>query len=278
MQTTSGKTTKPIKTQTEIRPLSWPWVHLFQPTHFIVRELALPLEHLPMELDGMRIAVLSDLHLTPVWHKAYERVLETVEALATDMVLVTGDIVDDRRTHVPAMPVIRRYLPALRSRLGTFAILGNHDNIGSSQELDRLGIQMLDGRRILLETGKGSVELIGAMGPMWADMPEGFAARFEAPTRGVPRIVLAHFPDFFPKLQSLQPDIYLCGHTHAGQICLPTGAMLVRHDHSPRKLCRGYHRIGPTHYIVNQGLGFSGVAIRLFCPPEIVLIILKRAY
>jgi uncharacterized protein len=108
-------------------------------------------------------------------------------------------------------------------------------------------------------------------------MPDGFASRFAAPTPGIPRIVVAHFPASFPKLQSLHPDVYLCGHTHGGQVCLPGGIVLVRHDPSPRKLCRGYHRIGTTHYIVNQGLGFSGLPVRAFCPPEILLLVLRRA-
>lgn len=276
VETTVGVTTTPIKTETELRPLRWPWVHLFQPMHFVVRELQLPLEHLPQAMDGMRIVVLSDMHLTYAWHKAYERVLETVEALQGEVVLVTGDIVDDRKTHVPALPVIRRFLPALRSRLGTIAILGNHDSLALGEELEQMGIGVLNGRRMLLESGNGELELIGAPGPMRLDMPRDFAARFGPPSPTIPRIVLAHFPDHFPKLKSLRPDIYLCGHTHGGQICLPTGFMLVGHDRSPRELCRGYHRIGPTHYIVNQGLGFSGIPIRVFCSPEVLLLVLRR--
>lgn len=271
-----GVTTTPIKTETELRPLRWPWVHLFQPTHFVVHELALPLENLPAAMDGTRLVVISDLHLTPAWHKAYERAIETVEALQAEAVLVTGDIAHNRRTHLPAMPVISRFLSALRSRLGTIAILGNHDSVALGEDMERIGIQVLDGRRMLLETGNGVLELIGAPGPMRLDMPRGFAARFGPPSPAIPRIVMAHFPDHFPKLKSLRPDVYLCGHTHGGQICLPTGRMLVGHDRSPRELCRGYHRMGPTHYIVNQGLGFSGIPIRVFCPPEILLLVLKR--
>ncbi len=277
METILGQTGTPPQTESEIRPLRRPWLHWVQPWHFVVRELALPLEHLPAGLDGLRIVALSDMHLTSRWHKAYELVTRTVEALQADVVLLTGDIVHNRHTHLSAMPVVRRFLPELHSQLGTFAILGNHDSIRLGKDLEQLGIRVLNGERTLLETGAGPLELIGVPGPKPKHMPEDFASRFAPPTPGIPRIVMAHFPRHFPKLQPMRPDIYLCGHTHGGQICLPSGFMLVRHDPSPRELCRGYHRIGSTHYIVNQGLGFSGISIRAFCPPEVLLLVLRHA-
>jgi hypothetical protein len=251
-------------------------VHLFQPTHFVVRELALPISQLPEGLEGLRIVALSDLHLTRRWHSAYDRVIETVAALQADLVLVAGDIVHDRETHLPAMPVVGRFLPALRSRMGTVGILGNHDSIQLGKDLESLGISMLVGQRMLLETGSATVELIGAPGPMRYDMPDDFPQQFGPPEPGIPRILLAHFPDYFPTLRSMDPDVYVCGHTHAGQICLPGGFPLFSHDSQPRRLCRGYHRLGRTHYIVSQGLGFSGIPIRAFCPPEVLLLVLKR--
>jgi predicted MPP superfamily phosphohydrolase len=242
-----------------------------------VRELPLPISHLPESLDGLRLVAVSDLHLTPAWHNAYDRVIEAVTALQADLVLVVGDIVDDKRTHVPARKVINRLLPSLPSRMGTFGILGNHDSLELGRELEEQGIRMLVGQRVMLESAGATLELIGAPGPMRKDLPEGFAQRYGPPERGVPRILMAHFPDHFPKLQSMAPDVYVCGHTHAGQVCLPGGLPLLVHDRQPRRLCRGYHRLGRTHYIVSHGLGFSGVAIRAFCPPEILLLVLRRA-
>ena len=84
----------------------------------------------------------------------------------------------------------------------------------------------------------------------------------------MPRIVLCHFPDLFPAARHLEPDLYLAGHTHGGQVCLPGGFPLLTHDRVPRRFCKGIHRIDKTWFIVSRGLGFSGPPIRLFCPAE----------
>lgn len=278
MTTTMGTTTSTaVQTTPRIQPWRWPWIHLFEPAHFVVRELPLDIEGLPDALDGFRIVAISDLHLTDVWYKAYERATDTVAALQADLLLIAGDIVDNKWDYEPALPIVKRLLPDLRSRLGSYAILGNHDRPGLAGELESVGVQMVMGQRTTIDTGNGIVELIGGPGPKREHWFDAFPKQFGPPQPGIPRLLMAHFPDFFPRLRSLHPDLYLCGHTHAGQVCLPGGIPLVWHDTQPRNLCRGYHRFGRTHYIVSQGFGFSGLPIRFFCPPEILLLVLRRA-
>lgn len=270
-----------VTTQTEIRPPATrrkgPWLCLGQPKSIFVRECEVGLPHLPEDLDELRILHVSDLHLGAHWHDAYDHILQTANGLAADLVVCTGDIVDDRRTHRPAMPIVKRLLPAFKSRFGFFTILGNHDSLAMGPELTEMGLHVLSGKRHHLNIGAAGLELIGVPGIYRKHLPHDFAARFAPPSRGTPRVILAHFPDHFPLLRSLLPDLYLCGHTHGGQVCLPGGFPIMRHDLSPRRLCKGHHRRDNVHYIVNQGLGFSGLQLRLFCPPEIILITLKSA-
>lgn len=270
-----------IATQTETRlppaRRKGPWLCLSQPTNFMVRECEVDLPNLHGDLDDLRILHISDLHLGTRWNEAYEHVIHTANGLCADLVVCTGDIVDDRRSHRPAMPIVKRLLPAFRSRFGFFTILGNHDSLAMGPELTEMGLHVLSGKRHHLSIGAAKLELIGAPGIYRKHLANDFVTRFMPPARGTPRVVLAHFPDHFPHLLPLQPDLYLCGHTHGGQVCLPGGFPILRHDISPRHLCKGHHRRENVHYIVNQGLGFSGFRIRLFCPPEIVLITLKSA-
>ena len=90
------------------------------------------------------------------------------------------------------------------------------------------------------------------------------------------RIVLSHYPDHLLRTRHLHPDLFLCGHTHGGQVCLPGGYPILRHDSSPRRLCTGIHWIERTWMVVNRGFGFSGMPVRLFCPAEVLDLRLTR--
>jgi predicted MPP superfamily phosphohydrolase len=104
-----------------------------------------------------------------------------------------------------------------------------------------------------------------------------FVNSIPARRSGALRIVLSHFPDQLLRTRSLAPDLFLAGHTHGGQICLPGGWPILRHDSLPRRLCKGIHQVEKTWLVVGRGLGTTNLHIRLFCPPEVLEIQLKRA-
>ena len=111
--------------------------------------------------------------------------------------------------------------------------------------------------------------------PLWhvwtAEKPVG-----EKPANSV-RIALSHYPDTILCTEFLKPDLYLCGHTHGGQICLPGRIPILRHDKLPRRLCSGVHRFHDTWMITSRGFGFSSmVPLRVFCPAEVGEITLVR--
>lgn len=264
-------TTQMISDET-VAPRKAPWLCIGYRAGYVVRDVNTKVAHLPDELEGARILHLSDLHITRRWHKAYDKLLAAVSDWDVDVILCTGDIVDDRSDHRPAWEQVRRFFPALKSRLGTYTILGNHDNPRMIPELQAMGVRVLQGERMELDFGGAALEVIGTPGHKREHLPAGFAAKFPARVKGTPRVLMSHFPDHFYRLSALEPDLYLCGHTHGGQICLPGGIPILRHDSTPRRHCRGEHRRGKTHVIVNHGFGFSGLNLRMFCPPEVVMI------
>ncbi len=85
-----------------------------------------------------------------------------------------------------------------------------------------------------------------------------------------------HFPDTIRRLQNLEMDLYLAGHTHGGQACLPGMIPILRHDKLRRKYCSGLHQFHDTWMLVNRGFGFSQFDFRVFCPAEVVEIVMTK--
>jgi uncharacterized protein len=88
---------------------------------------------------------------------------------------------------------------------------------------------------------------------------------------------LSHYPDIVRETRFLNPDLFLAGHTHGGQICLPGKIPIFKHDSLPRPICSGIHRAFDSWLVVNRGFGFSWLAVRMFCPAEVIEIRLRSA-
>lgn len=258
----------------------WP-LQLLHAHGFAIRHLELPIAGLPAALAGLRVVSVSDLHVRDFWSSAYDSMISAIDKLEADLVVLTGDMVNDKWDHGPAWPHTDRILRRLQARYGVYAILGNHDNVVSGAMMQQAGVKVLQGVREMVQCGAGgaggagAVEIIAAPGPWREHLPPKFASRFGKRQEGVPRLVLSHFPDQWRYLKDLEPDIFVAGHTHAGQVCLPNGYPIMRHDAMPRHQCRGHHRFGRTHYIINHGFGFSMFRIRVFCPAEVLVMELR---
>jgi predicted MPP superfamily phosphohydrolase len=230
---------------------------------------------LPSALDGFRIVQLSDMHCQPHWQTAYDELIDRIKADEPDLIVFTGDITDQIRTPWKCLPTARKLIAQLRAFHGLLGITGNHDLRIRPGDYNGTPLRLIDGQRILLNHCGAQVELIGVPGPERIDCPPDFAAGFPTKKPGVPRIVLSHFPDHIRKLKVLRPDIFLSGHTHGGQICLPGRVPILRHDSLPMKYFQGAHRLHDAWFFVSRGFGFSTSNYRLFCPSEVIEIRLR---
>ena len=253
-----------------------PWIQYRVPRGFEWNRYTLPIAALPPEFEGFRVIQITDLHLRKFWSDAYDELIERVRKESPDLILITGDFVDNKFRPGPAVPTVRRIVSGLAARYGVFGILGNHDRAHLAPHLEGTGITLLqhECRRITVDGAE--LELLALPGidrkQLTADVLYGYPNK----EFGVPRLVLAHFPDHLRKAVELRPDIYFAGHTHGGQICLPNGFAPIRHDSLPRHLCKGVHRAADTWLVVSRGLGFTGLPFRVFCPAEIIEITLSR--
>jgi predicted MPP superfamily phosphohydrolase len=271
------------------RPRRGPWIHFRHVAGWEWNRVELTLPTLPAALDGVRIVHISDLHLRQRWPRQLDEVIERVNVNPPDLILFTGDFVDDKHDYRPALPHVQRLIASLRSRHGMFAIVGNHDTDLLAPHLVRFGLPVIVHQRIEVpvrgdgdgeagENDAGTIELIGLPGPERGDLDEHFLRALPPKRPGVPRIVLSHYPDLLrPTLRAgVAPDLYLAGHTHGGQICLPGERAILRHDSLPRHLCKGAHDYHGSCLIVSRGFGFTTLPLRVFCPAEVVEIVLKQ--
>src|SRR5258706_5030223 len=225
-----------------------PWFMFRGPEGFEWTQIRTPVPHLPPELEGFRFVHLSDLHIRSYWSRGYDELIHRLEQSPPDLLLITGDFINDLHDHRPGLRTLKRLIPKLKSRLGTHAILGNHDVDLIVPDLQEMGVTMLDGRRAVLEAGGGAkVELIGLGGIARDELDVRFIASQPPKSPGTLRIVLSHFPDHFRRIRPLNADFFLAGHTHGGQICLPTGlATVTPRSMTPLHTSKGFSLFWPS--------------------------------
>jgi uncharacterized protein len=239
-----------------------------------------PLSGLAEGLRGLRIVQLSDLHIgNGLEGRRLERLVEGVNALEADLVVLTGDLFDFDPRHVEAGA---ERLGALCARLGVYGVLGNHDGYTGmelvAEALGRLAPDMVLLRRDLVRLATPApLYLAGIDDPgsrftaQGLELPELEELAARAPGDG-PVILLVHRPEAFPQAARLGFPLVLAGHTHGGQLALPTRGG----RHNLASLVTRYHRglyteNGSVLY-VNRGIGVAGPAIRINCAREIATI------
>jgi predicted MPP superfamily phosphohydrolase len=251
----------------------------------VLSRLAIDVPGLPAPFAGLRIVHLSDLHVGS--HLGTDELAEhvrRVNALAPDLVCLTGDLVDRAETCARAFPV----LAGLRARHGVLVTLGNHDVAAGADAVtaalrEHTPFTVLRNARTRLQVGGASLAVVGVddLGLDWARGVREHPAlpALAAGLDGEPWLLLSHRPDCFPQAAGLGASLVLSGHTHGGQLGLPAWR-----GRRPRNLAnfitafdRGLFGAGTARLYVNQGLGFTGQPIRLFTPREIATIELRPA-
>lgn len=256
----------------------------FGSRRLVVRSLELPFASLPQAFDGLRIVQLSDLHVGPHTSARFlRRVLERVIAANADLIVVTGDQVDDYAHDV------QHFVSAfgsLTAPLGVFAIAGNHDVYagweGVNDGLSRAGFRVLVNDAQPLTRNGGRLWLAGTGDPAGGSNPLGVTdgpgpdinrtlARVPA---GAFVIALAHNPVLWPALARRDVQLTLSGHTHYGQLAIPrlqwsVASLFLTH-------AMGLHQDGERTLYINPGTNYWGIPFRLGTPPEISVHTLRR--
>ncbi|HKC49532.1 MAG TPA: metallophosphoesterase [Myxococcota bacterium] len=240
-------------------------------------KLEIALARWPRALDGFRIAQISDIHIGPLRDRRFSRHLTSrVNALAPDLICVTGDLVDGS-----ARLLADEVAPfgELRARHGVFFVTGNHDHYSGADSwvrvIEGLGLVPLRNRHVEIRRGGAAFTLAGVDDHRGGfgdgqreDLPRALAGR----DPGLPVLLLAHDPNTFKKASQSGVDLQLSGHTHGGQIW--PFRYLVR---LAVPFVAGRYARGGAELYVSRGTGFWGPPMRLFAPAEITEITVRRA-
>jgi len=241
----------------------------------VVRHLLFEFENLPESFHGFRILHLADPHVDGVDGLA-EIVTERAAALPADLCVMTGDYRFEMEGPCDAVySRMATLLSGVRAHHGVLAILGNHDESYIAVKLESLGVRMLINEAVEITRGGDRLWMIGVDDPHHYGCDDLDGALVSVPPDAF-KVLLAHSPEMFAEAAAAEIHLYLCGHTHAGQICLPgIGAPLINAD-CPRAYTHGRWQYGTMQGYTSAGVGCSLLPVRYNCPPEIALITLAR--
>jgi predicted MPP superfamily phosphohydrolase len=267
---------------------------------YTIERVDVPVANLPPELDGLRIAQLSDIHIGNYMPPAeIARAVDMANDLHPDIAFVTGDFVS--REGDPLETCIAE-LSRLRAPLGVWGCNGNHEiYAGVEDEAQHLfqekGMRLLRAQSNVIQHNGASFNLLGVdyqrdhmvsgerTGPMLQEIEH-------LVRRDMPNVLLSHNPNSFRRAAELGVELSLAGHTHGGQVKFE----IVDHSVSPARLItpfvaglyhlpmNGHSKSAPATngarkaaLYVNRGLGTFGFPVRIGVPPEITLLTLRRA-
>ncbi len=221
-------------------------------------------------LAGRRGVHITDLHLDR-YVPRHRRIMDHIALLRPDWIFITGDLLNVR----DGLPHLLRFLSELRQIAPVFVTLGNHDHYSGlridefSGEFERHKIVLLVNQVTFIPMESGELALVGVDDP---SLHRANLHCIPSPKPGRFTLLLAHAPNILEQLSTRhRVDLTLCGHSHAGQWRLPHIPIFWLPPGCEGRT-GGFYETAQHRLYVNRGIGWSGLPIRINCPPEIVVL------
>jgi len=249
-------------------------------TDIRVRETDLPIPDLHPDLEGLRIAQISDIHVSPFLSvREAARAVDMTNELKAHLIVFTGDLISE-----PGDPLDAAIgeLVRLRADAGVLACLGNHERYARCENYlvrsaGRRGIEFLRGRARQLRWGGGVLNVAG-VDYQSILKKKGYLRGAEAMVvPGAANLLLSHNPDVFPAAVRQGFGAVLGGHTHGGQVTVEILNQNLNIARFFTPYVAGLYRLNGSSCYVNAGVGTIGMPVRLGAPPEITLLRLRKA-
>lgn len=220
------------------------------------------------DLKGLKIVFASDFHFKPYEKYRLKKIVKKINEQNADIIILGGDYVNGHKKGASLdVNTIAYEFSKIRSKYGTYAVMGNHDGWQGKYEIikafENYGIKVLENSNAdLPEFTLAGVEDLQTGSPSVENALKGIN-----PSK--PVILLSHTPDIIKDVPS-HVKLNLAGHTHGGQVVLPTKGPLIVPSEFGTKYAYGWKE--EKNIFISRGLGTSILPIRFYCPPEIAVI------
>lgn len=244
-------------------------------------------DDLPASLDGVVLCQVADVHITD-FGRNERAIAEAIRSVEADLYLLTGDQVYQRG----GVGAFFRWMDELGEAIRPcVAVYGNAEHkrdiptLAMTREYARRDIPLLNNDSGIFAVRGAEMQIVGVDDPHMGK--SNFARAYRSADAGRWTLLLCHSPDGCAERRGHRADLMLCGHTHGGQCRLPLIGALRTNTYRVRRIVSGWYRgeeltwrgkspAGNTQLYVSRGLGMSKFPLRIHCPPELALFVLRR--
>ena len=242
--------------------------------NIVLRELELKFPDLPSKFESFTILHLSDLHFGCI-PEIEDIVLKLLNNCEVDICVITGDYLEG--IHVPINSTIdslRKITEGINTRHGFLGILGNHVTCHMVTPMEDLGIRMLINEDYRLHKGSDCIQFIGTddVHYYYTDQAMHTLEKSGSDTS----IALVHSPEIYDLTEKMGINLYLCGHTHGGQVCMPGGTPIITNLNRGKDFYSGHWQYRNMQGVTSCGVGTSGIPVRFNMQGELLLLELHR--
>lgn len=261
------------------------WVY-WGNTSILTTQIHISSKSLPVSFNGFRIVHVSDLHNTE-FGVNQEKLLDAVKNASPDLIAITGDLIDSRRTDLlKAMDFVNGAVKIAP----VYYVTGNHEArideyLKLEEKMAEAGVVLLRDKGVTIKRGEDFIRLLGLDDPSFMkknDKIENSITLTDAKLKDLMdenqyTILLSHRPELFNVYAAHSIDLILSGHAHGGQVRLPfVGGLVAPNQGLFPKYDEGIYEIGPSKMVVSRGLGNSIFPVRINNRPELVVITLGQ--
>lgn len=238
----------------------------------------IPVENLDPALDGLRILLMTDIHVGDTIRRSYfQRIVDRAMSEPVDMICIAGDLVDGS---VAELRNDMEPINQLKAPLGVWFVTGNHEYYSGPldwiAELKHRGIGVLEDSHVVLEHNGAPFVLAGIHDYKAKDIIPEHESNPRKALEGAPQtsfcMLMAHQPISYTGIEGLPIDLQVSGHTHGGQIW-PFGILVPLQQ----RFVAGLHRVfNRTWLYISRGTGYWGPPMRVGSPAEITILTIRK--
>ncbi len=236
----------------------------------------IPVKGLDPAFENYRILHLSDLHIDAIADNA-TKLFNTIKKLSYNCCVLTGDYKFDayNSNNDCCKTLMKTLIDKIDKQDGVFVVSGNHDPDEVIDYIANTNAHMLNNSAHSIIKNNARLNIIGVIDPVRRQTHD-LAKATHYVTRADTNILLVHSPELVYDAVQYPVDIYLCGHTHGGQMCLPGNIPVQNRPGCERQFISGCWQYQHITGYTSRGVGTTGVTARFYCPPEITVHTLRR--